>query len=379
MENFSAHMSLCLKKQYGGDGMKIGNGMVYGDNYARAAAYYLGTCAPEPSEQYAEAYNFIKAVYGVFANNASEAGYKAFEDKPFVPWEGQKGRENDVRIIRNAVKDIDEVIAQLYAYVKQGEVSENKILLADGTAAPKKRFVKVMSMAGAEVLKDNGYAIVFSHNCAAQLKLLADIAVKEKGFFTDSSDENRELVIFSRAVFSPEKNWTAQAFDRCLEANGEIVRLCDALEKLGYSRVDCREGRKITLDYYKQYGKKQEPLKAAWAERSHTGIELLYDDICAEPFVLSVRMPEYKKVLSSYENIPADTIKFICDNTKTCDGCRYCVQTDKTGTRPLACVKINGTSKCPYYPGFSYRWRNIFPGLTDNVIKLLETVDGIIK
>ena len=64
---------------------------------------------------------------------------------------------------------------------------------------------------------------------------------------------------------------------------------------------------------------------------------------------------------------------------KRCDGCRYCVQTDKTGKRPFARIAVQYAEKeyklCPYYPGYSFWWTSIDDTLADNIFGLLGFMD----
>lgn len=62
--------------------------------------------------------------------------------------------------------------------------------------------------------------------------------------------------------------------------------------------------------------------------------------------------------------------------------CRYCVQTDKTGTRPLAYNTISFEGKeyklCNYFPGYNYSWTSIDDSLVDMLIKMLSFMDKFI-
>lgn len=85
----------------------------------------------------------------------------------------------------------------------------------------------------------------------------------------------------------------------------------------------------------------------------------------------------FKYVLENIRNLPVETGEFIVGHTKTCDGCKYCVQTDQTGTRPLACVDLSGRKKCPYYPGFTMNWRELSPELAQSILDLMDALDSL--
>lgn len=216
--------------------------------------------------------------------------------------------------------------------------------------------------------------LVFPEGCAQGLQELAAVSRANTAHLAQGPMQDKACLYFSRCVFEPGENWIALAFDRLLGADGRLLWLCGELEKRAYRRIDCFDGKKISLDYVKQHGKKEEPLKIAWAERTHYGISLTYEELRLEPCFLWIRMPMFKYVLESIQKLPGKTVEFIIGHTKTCDGCRYCVQADKTGTRPLAHVDLNGKKKCPYYPGFTMNWRELSPELAQSILDLLDAI-----
>jgi|GEM_PF-3305021 hypothetical protein len=74
---------------------------------------------------------------------------------------------------------------------------------------------------------------------------------------------------------------------------------------------------------------------------------------------------------------------FVLSKTKKCNQCRYCVQTDKTGTRPLAYVKVsrdgNSYALCPYFPGYRFCFTSLDGETADKIIERLDFMDGFAK
>lgn len=358
--------------------MIIKNGVSYSTNYVRAAAYFLGTCAPAPEdEKRLQAFKIITGIYEIFAKDVTILGFKPFADVSFSPWEQQKGREKDVKIIRDAVAKITSMMQELFGLVESGEVHEEGLLLAEGSIPLKRALVKALEALGISIEKGNRIMLRMPLGGAEGLKELASISREDNVHIVDNSKSDAAFLLFSRCVYDVSTNWIALAFDKLLNAQGQLIKLCTELEKRGFQRIDCRDGKKISLDYVKQHGK-QEELKMAWGERSHSGIEVSFEELRLEPCFIWIRMPMFKKILEHINEIPVETAKFISDWIKTCDGCRYCIQTDKTGTRPLAATDINGSKKCPYYPGFSMNWRNLSPELSNNILAVLDAVDKIL-
>lgn len=116
----------------------------------------------------------------------------------------------------------------------------------------------------------------------------------------------------------------------------------------------------------------------------HTGISILYEPWFKDPCSIGVCIPNGMKLyLEHFSEMPDKLQKFILTQNKHCDGCRYCVQTDKTGTRPLACLPIEtekGTQKlCPYFPGFSFCWFALDDDLAENITAMLDFMDRFAK
>lgn len=70
----------------------------------------------------------------------------------------------------------------------------------------------------------------------------------------------------------------------------------------------------------------------------------------------------------------------VFNRTKTCDGCGYCIQTDKTGKRkrlglPLRLKDETGV-KCPLFPSFT--WGNADESVIGHVKKLFDFAEEII-
>lgn len=65
------------------------------------------------------------------------------------------------------------------------------------------------------------------------------------------------------------------------------------------------------------------------------------------------------------------------EHTKCCDQCRYCVQTDKTGQRPLSTMMVAGEPLCPYYPGFCCAILELDAKRVSQIIALLQDIEAI--
>lgn len=88
-----------------------------------------------------------------------------------------------------------------------------------------------------------------------------------------------------------------------------------------------------------------------------------------EQMCYSYRIPQFRRLLTFYDEMPAEMQEACFHRTKTCDGCGYCTQTDKTGKRARLDTPLTWQGqtlrKCPLWPYFG--WNE----LTE------ETLDGM--
>jgi hypothetical protein len=153
----------------------------------------------------------------------------------------------------------------------------------------------------------------------------------------------------------------------------------------GYIKYDIYEGKdsdcKLSLMYVNPLWDKNPPRGGNHFKVKHTGISVVYEPTIQYPTILGLCIPNGLKVfLNNFQLMEEKTKSYVVTRTQKCSGCRYCVQTDKTKSRPLACIKVNFEQEdynlCPYYPGFMYSWsKSISIELIEQVIDLLTFMD----
>lgn len=135
----------------------------------------------------------------------------------------------------------------------------------------------------------------------------------------------------------------------------------------------------VSLEYIK--GKNNSiPLKGGFQYKvNHIGVSMYYEPLVKMSASYSLCIPSMKKLLSFFYDMEDDLKQFILLMTKKCDNCRYCVQTDKTGTRERACISVERENEkyslCPYFPGYSYTFDHFDGQIVDYMIKLLVFMD----
>ena len=175
--------------------MKAKNGMIYQNNYARTAAFYEATCAPAVENDLTKkaANEFLISIYRTIGEQCDDIGLKAVSDVFFQPWEQQKGREADVKVIRTPFIKIEELMEQLFFYCRNAVITEKGLSVSTEIFSPKKIFISVLSTAGVLVTKKGKIEINCGKDCAEGLKKLSESAVTTR---TDGTEDLIKSVFY---------------------------------------------------------------------------------------------------------------------------------------------------------------------------------------
>lgn len=358
--------------------MKALNGNVYGNCYERAGAYYETTCAPSETDSGRVAVReFMLTIYRVFSEKCAEMGLHAEPDVWLEDWEQQKGREKDIKLIRSSNAKVMEFVEMLLTFMEFATLVETGLFVDKKQLKLKKFFFQVLDVAGITYSKGEQIGIIMDRKCALAFLELAKHAISLATNAEGEVKHDLAAFYFSRVVFNEKEDWLVEGFDEILGAEGCLVDFCRTLEEQGFYREIRIDGRDFSLNYLKDFGKKPEPLKKAFGERTRLGIEISYEDTKINPGVLSLRLPFYSEVLTYANQLSREVKEFALNHTKTCDGCRYCVQMDKTGKKPLAAITVENIKKCPYYPSFSYRFTEMNKNLAGELLKLFDEVTAL--
>ena len=200
-----------------------------------------------------------------------------------------------------------------------------------------------------------------------------------------STRDNANISTFSHCMFDEGYSYASEIYTRLL---GESFKKLESwMLSQGYKRFDiydvvasrCRLSLSIANPKWSE-----EPPRGGFEYKiKHTGVSVRFDPFIQNPAVLGLCIPNgMKPYLKAFDSMDRDLQSFITNRTKKCDMCNYCVQTDKTGTRPLAytAVEFEGEEHqlCNYFPGYTYCWTSLDEGLADMLIKMLSFMDGFV-
>ena len=191
------------------------------------------------------------------------------------------------------------------------------------------------------------------------------------------------IVTFSHCFFKKGYPYTSDIYAPLL-GEASFRKLENWMINKGYQSYDIfnvtASDCKLSLTYANPAWSKESPRGGFEYKIRHTGISICYEPLVREPPVMGLCIPNgLKAFLNTFDSMDKKLQDFILDHTKKCDACRYCVQTDKTGKRPLASVGLTheniNYNLCPYFPGYRYCWTSVNDKLVEQLVNFLSYMD----
>jgi hypothetical protein len=198
-----------------------------------------------------------------------------------------------------------------------------------------------------------------------------------------ATQEGANLLAFSRCLFDKHYPYTRVVFARLLGDSDAYHKLEKWLIEHDYTRYEYLDG-KMSLDYANLTWDKKPPAGGFQFKIRHTGISLGYDKWVQNPAILGLCIPNgLKDYLGSFQDMEESLKEFVITRTKKCDKCDYCIQTDKTRSRPRAYITTIFNKKtyylCPLFPGYSYCWSSINDDVVNNSMAIMSFMDSFLK
>jgi len=344
-------------------------------SYAGTFPEFVPVRADKASERsQLELYGFIENILQKLYEDPSLLALSFQGDDFYEDWALQKTKPKLIVAMKNYQKKVNEFFLLLIKLGEAGSIKEDALHVETGKIKLTDNVLKRLERLGLSCVKAEEEVILSCKDrpdLFPAWKLLAEVSLgtKDPGMY------------FSHCMFDPGYSYPTDIFLKLLGDKSPFIKLCSYFEENGYLRVDCREDNRmneISLDWAKNYGKKNEPLKSSWAEREHGGISIWFDFSKRNQVFFGLRVPRYKELLARFDEMDDRLKRFVIRSTKKCDNCRYCTQTDKTGTRKpqFVTVTYNGSyDLCSLYPGFSYIWTGMNDDTASDIISFLQIID----
>jgi len=198
-----------------------------------------------------------------------------------------------------------------------------------------------------------------------------------------STREAASLTSFSYCLFDCDYPYTSEIYARLLGEAG-FKKLENWMLSNGYKRFDIYDvvasNCRLSLTIANPKWNENPPTGGFEYKIKHTGISARFEPYIKDPVVFGLCIPNgLKPYLEDFSFMDKELQDFVVKHTKKCDKCGYCVQTDKSKTRPLAItpVEYDGSTYpfCTYFPGYNYCWTSIDYNLADALIRMLSFLD----
>jgi hypothetical protein len=190
---------------------------------------------------------------------------------------------------------------------------------------------------------------------------------------------------FETCAFDEKHDYLAMVLLPKIEKEeGAVQKILDWLKTNEYKMVlGCNKYPKdesYLVSYVKSISSKEEYVGFPYmGDATHIGFSMEYRYCAKHPYFCTIRIQNAKDILQHFETYSEDLQQFLMSHWKACDQCHYCVQMDKTHTKPLAAIHLEkgNSSKecCPYYPGFSFSFSTIDRHEASCIIQLLDEME----
>jgi len=321
-----------MQNMYGKDFPSLSHRLIYSYLIPMAEFVHYPNCGiDEESQRQFKA--FLRSMLETLYSDISILDLPEFEDT--YSWkEDRKVFNAKVQKIRQKFDRFTDFLIKLG---KDSEIDDNGFKIEKSALRPKTRIAQLEAI-GFEV-EDMGGQYRITHSDYPQMfdayKYQAerpwDNRIKPRLYFLLGMMENR--------TFTAMEMWAASM------PSVEYAAFMDKMEQYcannGYTLTNSEWGP--NLSWQKEYPKKKMLQFTAYAMSWHQ-YQVKYN----------VRASDYKSVFAASADMSDGLKSMIINRANPCGGCRYCVQTDKTGEKPLAFAKIehNGEKKsiCSYFP-----------------------------
>ena len=301
-------------------------------------------------------YESITAIY----SDLSIINVKYEPDDCYEYWEMNKSKPELIVQMQKIKKELFAVYEYFIKMGLAGEVFQDGLFIRKADLKVTQKNKEKLSLFGLVCdEKEDGY--YFTHNKYTEIfpawKL--HCCVSDYG-----KNSTYDMINFLYGRFMDKKYTAVEMFGKMSEQS-----LISELEQYFLDKEYTCMNNEIAVIYEKEYPNKQKSY-----------MKISYDFRKLNPMMFEFKAPHFSKVLKFYNQMDAELKAMVFNRTKTCDGCGYCIQTDKTGKRPrlTMLLELNGDKKpkCPLFPSFT--WDSISKEMISKVKKLLEFSESVL-
>lgn len=182
----------------------------------------------------------------------------------------------------------------------------------------------------------------------------------------DSKISAQDVMVYLHGRFKGKKYTAAEMFSRVCDTT-----LISELEQYFLEKGYTCKNNEMAVGYEKEYPDKQ---------KAYMNISYGWKKVKVNPMIFDFKAPHFSKVIKFFDQMDPELKALVFNRTKICDGCGYCIQTDKTGKRPrlTLLLELNGDkkAKCPLFPSFV--WGSVNEEMICKVKDLFDFTESVL-
>lgn len=256
-------------------------------------------------------------------------------DEAYEFWEVNNRKPELIKAMRSILKTIDGFYELLLKIGTAGELMAGGIHLGKETLKLGPRQLALLRRFGIESSTSNdgvelrceGWEDIFP-----AWKLLSGIAA------TTANPTGT----FARGIFDPAHSHGDGVFGFLTGNPALFAELAAFLRERGYTRTETLSESGSRIEWRKALSAKEELFVGMW-----------YDYRKKYPFFLETKVSRFRELVHRFADMGEGLQAHVIERTKKCDGCGYCVQTNREKLKPVTVsVEHGGTAYavCPFFP-----------------------------
>lgn len=287
-------------------------------------------------------YDFLREAALLIYEQPGALGLPDLPDDSYGFLEVNNRKPELIKAMRSILKKIDGFYELL---MKLGEAGE----AVDGALRVPKAALKLQANKQTAVLEKFGFSVedagdVLLLSCDGYEEMVSAWVVLSHAVCSCKFP----VAAFARCMFDPSLPYGTGVFAFLSGNEALFLSLEEWLSANGYARKDVVSETGSRIEWSKPLTKKDD-----------IGLNTWFDYRKMHPVIFELRIPRFRDVLQRYDGMDARLQGLILERTKPCDGCGYCVQTDREKRKRMTfTAEHNGRQHqiCPFFPYLNWHY-----------------------
>lgn len=281
-----------------------------------------------PIESQKQMYDFMEAMLYAIYQNPKLIGIEKQQDNCYKNWELNNSNPELIKAMENIESKLVTFIDSLITIGKCGYIEEESFVIAKGNMNLSKQLRQRLEAFGIQVSQDKEKSVLSSEQYPRLFetwKVYAD-------------NDNKQARKVSRAIafihgkYFDQVYCATEYFNNLIPDTTLLSKLEHYFAENGYilSNEDLKDKTRYSyVKWLKEY-----------SDKETASARIYFNWRKNKQLIFEFKIPRFRLLLEKYSDMESNLQGFIFNHLKTCDGCSYCTQTDKSGKRNRFGVKI---------------------------------------